>query len=161
MGTNAMIDKRSGSLSEEAFDYLLELESKRAVRYGYFLSLLLIEVDQPGNEEEVVQHIATLIRGQVRGTDLLGFSRMADLENRFRILLSYSDPAHARLIGERIRGRVEIHSFHIGNHDEVRTIRGGAACFPENSSDLGGMIKVAEEMLEQAKVSGGNRLVFP
>ena len=148
-------------VTEEAFDYLLQLETKRAVRYGYFLSLLILEVDQESNEEEVLKSIGDLIRGQVRGTDVIGISKVKGKMGRFQVLLTYSEPEQTRIIGERIRSRVEIHTFQLNEQDEIRTLRGGAACFPEHSRDIDGLISTAESMLEKASERGGNRLVIP
>ena len=154
-----MFDKQVGVLKEEAFDYLLGLEVKRAVRYAFFLSLLVIDVDQRDDEEEVLRTVSGLIREKMRETDVVAISRGNG--SRFRVLLTHAEPVHATLVGERIRTRIERHSFRINDREKNLTVSQGGACFPQHVSDTKGLVHVAETMLQKAKREGGNRFYLP
>ena len=156
-----MFDELTGTLTEDAFDYLLQLEVKRAIRYASFLSVLVLEVDQEDDDEEVVRVVSRLIRERMRETDLVGISRSNGHGNRFRVLLSHAEPTHAGLVAERIRTRIERQSFRIHDREEQRTVSQGVACFPQHVSDPHGLIQTAEEMVQKAKREGGNRISFP
>lgn len=159
-GLDAMFDESTQTLAEEAFDYLLQLEVKRAVRYAFFLSVLVIQVDQT-DDEEILRVISTLIREHMRQTDLVGISRGNGHGNRFRLLLSHAEPAHVKLVAERIRSRIERQSFRFNDREEQRTVSQGAACFPQDVTDPHGLLLMAETMLQRARSEGGNRLYLP
>lgn len=155
-----MFDESTQTLAEEAFDYLLQLEMKRAVRYAFYLSVLVLQVDQT-EDEEILRVISTLIRERMRQTDLVAISRGNGHGNCFRLLLTHAEPGHTKLVAERIRTRIERQSFRINDREEQRTVSQGAACFPQHVTDPHGLIQVAETMLQKARSEGGNRISLP
>jgi diguanylate cyclase (GGDEF)-like protein len=156
-----MFDEITKALSQEAFDYLLQLEVKRAVRYAFYLSVLILEADQADEDAEILRVISNLIRERMRETDLVGISRGNGHGNLFRVLLTHAEPAHAKLVGERIRTRIERQVFRIHEREEHRTVSQGGACFPLHVTDPQRLLLIAEEMLTSAKRAGGNRVYFP
>lgn len=155
-----MFDETTKALTREAFDYLLQLEVKRAVRYAFYVSVLVLEADQVDEDEEILRVISSLIRERMRETDLVGISRGNGHGNLFRVLLTHAEPVHAKLVGERIRTRIERQVFQIHDREERRTISQGGACFPQHVSNPDGLIQMAEEMLIAARRAGGNRIYF-
>ncbi len=157
-----MFDPITGSLTDKEFDYLLQLEVKRAARYSYPFSLLVIEVDQENHEEhEVLRTMSALIQEQIRGTDVVGKSRIGGHEKLFRILLSHTEPNVLQFVGERIRIRTGLQAFRFDDREEHRTVSEGGACFPSHSTDPSELTRIAEKMLQKARKEGGNNLCLP
>src|SRR3989304_6599941 len=73
-----MFDKVTHTLDMEAFDYLLNLEVKKAARYLYFFSLMVLQKDKrteefpPSEEELILGKLASIVKEEVRGTDIIG-----------------------------------------------------------------------------------------
>ena len=158
-----MLDRVTQTLEREYFEYLLDLEVKKAVRYLYFFSLMILQRDRvpPGlnqtEEEMLLRQLAFLTREEIRGTDIIG--RIGD--NKFFIILDHADSQASLKIGERIRERIEQYAFRVDEHEVMLTVSIGAACFPTHASDLETLIQKAELMLNMAKEGGGNRVCRP
>lgn len=158
-----VFDRLTQTLERDFFVYLLDLEARKAVRYLYFFSLLIIQADQdlaPAAEERnavLVRTLAQLIRDEVRGTDILG-----RIENdKFFLILHQSDLQSSYAIGERIRVRLENYSFMMDGKEERKTISVGGACFPTNANDVESLIEKADRMVSKARSAGGNRIMLP
>ena len=158
-----MLDRVTQTLEKEFFEYLLDLEVKKAVRYLYFFSLLILQRDSSppdltkAEEETLLYRFAALIREEIRGTDIIG--RIG--HDRFFIMLDQSD-FHASLkVGDRIRDRIEHYAFRVDGHEEMLTVSIGVACFPTHASDLETLIHKAEFALNRAREGGGGRVCLP
>lgn len=156
-------DRLTQVLEREFFEYLLDLEVHKAVRYLYFFSLLVIQPNgngaerASGQDESIPKIIAQLIRAEIRGTDVVG--RIG--EDKFFVILHQADFQQARGIGERIRQRIRNYSFVIKNQEIRNTVSVGGACFPTHTNDMDSLIARAEEMLNKSKMEGGNRVSLP
>jgi diguanylate cyclase (GGDEF)-like protein len=150
-------------LDRNFFEYLLELEVRKATRYLYYFSLLVVQLDglksrAMGDAEEAVHRtLGYLMRDEIRGTDLLG-KRM---DNSFFIVLHYTDLENAIKVGQRIRERVEHYTFESGPEKIQRTISIGVSCFPTTANDVAGLIQKAEQLLTNAQEKGGNLVSVP
>jgi diguanylate cyclase (GGDEF)-like protein len=150
-------------LDRNFFEYLLELEVRKATRYLYYFSLLVVQLDRlkghdTGSGEEAVHRtLGYLMRDEIRGTDLLG-KRM---DHSFFIVLHYTDLENAIKVGQRIRERVEHYTFESGPEKKHRTISIGVSCFPTTANDVAGLIEKAEQLLMSAQEKGGNLVSVP
>ncbi len=142
-------DHKPNGLRDGAFGRLLELELRRSRRYQYFTSLLMIEansrlLDRYGNNHaDVLQRIVTLLRRELRETDLVGLQN----ENVVTILLPYSDKNSTRNVASRLTAWL---AAFMGGSDVEAQVRVGGASFPSHASDLEGLCQQAGEMLQRA-----------
>src|SRR3989304_7490768 len=73
-----IFDRVTHTLEKEFFEYLLNLEVKKAGRYLYFFSLMVLQGDKihadlgEGEENMLLKKLASLVREEVRGTDTIG-----------------------------------------------------------------------------------------
>lgn len=155
-----MFDRITQTLEREFFEYLLDLEVKKAVRYLYFFSLMILQrdniVDGLSQEEEetLLRRFAFLVREEIRGTDIIG---RID-HDRFFIILDQADFQAGFKVGERIRERINHYRFKVDDREVRLTSSVGVACFPTHASDLETLIQKAESALLTARNEGGNRV---
>jgi two-component system cell cycle response regulator len=153
----------SQPLDRKFFEYLLELEVRKATRYLYYFSLLVVQLDVRPNhaetsvEEAVQRTLGYLLWDEIRGTDLLGQRH----DSSFFIILHYTDLENAIKVGQRIRERVEHYTFESTPGNGARTISIGVSCFPTNANDVAGLVQKSEELLKKAQDRGGNLVSVP
>lgn len=147
-------------LNHNAFDFLLDLEVRKATRHLYYFSLLAVRFDAPvgagaadddGPAQQMLDH---LVRQELRGTDLVGRRNDGSL----LVILHYSDLESALQVSERMRERVENHNFATYGALDRRTVSIGVTCFPTNANELSSLILRAHDMLARAHSLGGNRV---
>jgi diguanylate cyclase (GGDEF)-like protein len=158
-----MLDEETRVLRKQMFDFLFDLEVKKAIRYQYFVTVLFLELDcgggkgavdaGPHSRSEQLRVVAELLRDELRATDVIG--RQTD--DRFSILLHHTDDANTVRVGERLRRRVADYVFSQGLEGR-RTASIGGACFPTNGNYPDDLISEADRMLQQAKQDGGNKV---
>ncbi len=159
----SMFDRVTQTLEKEFFEYLLDLEVKKAVRYLYFFSLMILQGDKipqgltPAEEDTLLKRLATLVREEVRGTDTIG--RIG--YDKFFIMLDQADFQASFKVGERIKDRIRHYAFRVDGHEVMLTGSIGVACFPTHASDLETLVQRAEFALNQAKEGGGGRVSIP
>lgn len=158
-----VFDRITQTLEREFFEYLLDLEVKKAVRYLYFFSLMILQKDEPlqgltqVEEETLLKRLATLVREEIRGTDIIG--RIG--QDKFFIILDQADLQASYKVGERVRERIEHYAFRVDGHEIMLKVSIGAACFPTHASDLENLIQKAETALNRAREGGGGRVCLP
>jgi diguanylate cyclase (GGDEF)-like protein len=151
-----MLDDKTGTISEDFFNFLLDSEGKRAMRYAYFFSILTVEIDQLENGE-ILTSLADLIRQSTRNTDVIG--RIEG--RRFAVILHHAEAPNTFSVGERIRDRVASYNFTVKGGQARHTVSVGGACFPTHTPDTRGLVHAADEMLDRAKSTGGNKVYLP
>lgn len=148
------------------FDERLTEEVKRARRYQFPLSLILLDIDNFAHYNEIygqvagnglLKNVAGILREHTRETDVV-----ARLENdEFAVLLVESVKSNAIIIGERIRMALEVRSLGRANTPSVHiTVSGGVASFPEESDSRESLIEKAASGLMQARRKGGNQIQY-
>lgn len=158
-----MFDRVTQTLEREFFEYLLDLEVKKAVRYLYFFSLMILQRDRTSvelnqaEEEALLRRMAFLIREEIRGTDIIG--RIG--HDKFFIILDQADFQASFKVGERIRERIGHYAFRVDGREVTLTVSIGVACFPTHASDLETLIQKAEHALNMAREGGGGRVCLP
>jgi diguanylate cyclase (GGDEF)-like protein len=165
--SQAMLDGLTSIPNRRRFDETLENEWKRAERSGARLSLVMADIDffkryndnyGHGTGDECLKKVAaTLAHSIKRPSDLV--ARYGGEE--FVMILPETDITDARAIAEHFCSSVE--NLHIPHEysDVSRsvTVSAGVACVVPNADRLAAdLLKMADEMLYQAKASGRNRV---
>lgn len=151
------INDSTKALAADSFHYLCDLEIKKAQRYQYFISVLFVQFDAggavPGVTGAALDTLCKILRDEIRECDLL--ARLG--ENRLCVLLPFTDGMSSLGVAERLRSRVENHTF---NADDGRqlTVSVSVACYPTNASDSTALLCRADETLVRIIESGGNRV---
>jgi hypothetical protein len=149
--------RRNVLLSKEFFPSLLELEVKRSLRYQNFLSLLLMEATpgpsrDNGNEQpSFTDRMVSLVRTQVRDTDLIGTAR----ENTITVVLLHTDRHGAANVANRLNSLVV--SYLGPEESSQRYLNFGMACVPTHATDSESLVSVAFGMLEKSKAQTRSR----
>ena len=156
-----MLDDETKVLRDRVFDYLFDLEVKKATRYQYFLAVLFLEIDlkietaagDHSADHEQLKVLADLLRDELRSTDIIG----RDSEGRFAVLLHHADEVNTHRIGERLRRRISDYAFMDGEPGR-KTVSIGGACFPGSGNYPDDLRLEALRMMEKAKLEGGNKI---
>ena len=151
-----MIENMTIPISFNHFKFVLDAESEKAIRYQYFFSLLIVEMDQLG-KSGFVPMLTEVISQTLRDSDLVG----QDDPHRFFLILHSMEASDVCLVGERIRSRVERQRLTVRNGNDRRTVSIGGACFPTHATDPEELLMMANEMLQKAKLLGGNQVCLP
>jgi diguanylate cyclase (GGDEF)-like protein len=147
-------DKSHYIWREDLFDYLAELEVRRAIRYQNYAAVILMEADQGSRDDGKLDKLGQIVREEVRVTDIVGRIN----HTRFGIILLHADPEGAHVPSDRILSRVKEY-FHAGSNGFMISM--GGACCPNHGTDKETLISRAEAMLAQARAAGGNISYFP
>ncbi len=156
----ARIDALTGCLNRSSFHQQLQDEVARQKRYGRVHSLLYLDVDEFRTVNETLGHqagdvllaeVGRALRARVRRTDSVG--RMG--ADEFALLLRETDQAAAMSIAAEIKQDLE------------RIARGyrwpvcfsiGIVCFSRPPSDADVALRLAEELMNEAKQRGKDAL---
>ena len=156
-------DRLNQVLEQQSFEYLLDLEVHKAVRYLYFFSLLVVQFNGhkkaavPMGTDTIASTMSRLIRDVIRGTDVVG--RIG--EGKFFVILHQSDHQQARSIGNRIMQRIQNYTFTIKNQEIKKAISVGGACFPTHANDMDSLVGKAEVMLGKSISEGSKDVSLP
>lgn len=170
-----LLDALTGIANRRAFDAGLQAESRRSLRSGQPLSLLMIDIDhfkayndRHGHVEGDVclRCVAQALQGAVqRGSDLL--ARYGGEE--FAVLLPDTDAGAALRMAERLRERVQQLAPGLRRSDEGRMVSvsigvatwspGGLPQARTLDEQVGGLLRRADEALYAAKAGGRDRVV--
>lgn len=163
----AITDSLTGLYNLRGFFELGRREVERARRFGRPLTAIMFDLDHfkrvndtyghaTGNQ--VLAGLAQHCQHELREVDLLG--RYGGEE--FAVLLPESDLATARLVGERLRRRVEQAMLDTDRGPMRITISLGVAALDEECADLDDLLERADQALYAAKRAGRNRVrVWP
>src|SRR3972149_9756034 len=160
---NYMFDMVTQTLEREAFDYLLNLEVKKAARYLYFFSLLVLQKDKilkeflPPEEDALIRKLASIVKEEVRTTDIIG--RITN--DKFFLILDQADFQSSFKVGVRIQDRIENYAFKTDGHVVSMTTSIGIACFPTHASDIVTLRHKADLALNMAIEGGGGKVCLP
>jgi diguanylate cyclase (GGDEF)-like protein len=167
----ATTDGLTGLLNHRAFYERLRHEVARARRYGFPLSLVMLDLDNfkqvndrhghPGGDQ-VLREVGAILRGQLRA-DLDIAARYGGEE--FAVILphtgSSADESLAdggRAVGERIREAVAVHPVQVEGIELRLTASVGLATLPAHAVEADSLVSCADEALYQAKRAGKDRV---
>ncbi len=158
-----MFDRVTDTLEREAFDYLLNLEVKKAARYLYFFSLMVLQKDKISEEfsqheeQTLIKKLASIVKEEVRTTDIIG--RIGN--DKFFLILDQADFQSSFKVGVRIKDRIENYAFKTDGHSISMTTSIGIACFPTHASDIVTLRHKADLALTMAIEGGGGKVCLP
>ncbi len=156
----AVTDGLTGLFNHRQFFVRLEAEYKRAVRYTYPLSLIMLDIDFFKNYndtwghlrgDEVLRRIAELITGTMRETDVV--ARYGGEEFAAILPLCHQSTAHE--VAERLRTRVE--QANLGGGEAPLTISLGICTAPQHASSHEELVRRADDAMYVSKKEGRNR----
>ncbi|KPL04990.1 MAG: hypothetical protein AMJ73_03045 [candidate division Zixibacteria bacterium SM1_73] len=158
-----VVDELTGVHNYRYFTRKLSQEIKRAERYKQSLSLLMIDIDwfKRCNDtyghlfgNKVLKKLAQRIKDSVRDVDVV--NRYGGEE--FAVILPQTSKKDARMIGERIRRKVEMADF-VTEEDGLLikvTVSLGVATFPDDATSAEPLVEKVDQALYLAKGKGKN-----
>lgn len=161
----AITDGLTRLYNHRFFRQRLEEEYERAYRYNLPLSCLMFDIDdfKEVNDtfghlqgDKVLREIADCIAGSVRKSDLV--ARYGGEE--FAVILPLTGLDGAKAEAERLRNKIEEHSFEGLSADWRMTASIGVAVFEHDTMDeYEALLRVADKALYEAKRRGKNHVV--
>jgi len=158
----AIRDSLTGLYNHRYFQERLDHEIARSDRFLEKLSLILIDVDnlkllndKYGHQagDLILISIAQLISSSLRDIDMV--ARYGGDE--FAILLLHTNEKGSKVIGERLKHKVEKTALKFKGKELSVTVSLGIATYPENASSKAALIEKADCALYEAKRLGKNR----
>lgn len=161
----SITDGLTGLCNRKHIMDLFSREFVRAKRYNQPLAVLMLDVDhfkkindtyghQTG--DDAVCQLADALRNSVRECDYVG--RYGGEE--FLIILPNSDIQSGADTAERIRKNVSKLQIAKDNDSIALTVSIGVAGYPDDGQDAKTIIRLADDLLYQAKGSGRNRVMM-
>jgi hypothetical protein len=130
--SDSFFEEESRLLKQNAFEFVLDGELKRAVRSQNFLTLVTLETNREWDgmsvtaDEGTVEEVAEIVRHEVRDTDLLGHTSQGLLS---LVLLDADFDSSTKVI-DRLIQRMNSYEFPTPLRISV-----GAACYPTHAVD--------------------------
>ncbi|NIM00803.1 MAG: diguanylate cyclase [Acidobacteria bacterium] len=163
---SAVTDSLTGLHNRRYFDSALDIETRRSMRYGLGLSLLLLDLDlfKPINDlhghrlgDLVLARVGGLLRRAVRDADVA--CRFGGEE--FAVILPETGRLGAFSLGERVRLLVQkaFEEPFEGLAIEL-SVSGGVATFPRDGETAEMLVERADRAMYLAKKEGRNRIVL-
>ncbi|HXI03230.1 MAG TPA: diguanylate cyclase [Candidatus Saccharimonadales bacterium] len=161
----AITDYLTGAANRSYLDSRLDLEIRRARRYGEHLSLLMLDLDDFKSVNDTSGHlvgdralreVGQLIVATVRDVDIA--ARFGGEE--FAVILPETPRRGAWVVAERIRVEIERHFRRRGGFERAirLTVSGGLSCYPQDAEDPSSLISKADRALYKAKRAGKNKI---
>lgn len=162
----ALTDALTTLANRRAFDYALESEVARVMRYGPPLSLIILDIDSfkiyndtwghPAGDSRL-RAVADLLRANMRHPDIA--ARYGGEE--FSLLLPFTDKAGAILLAERLRAAAQANAPLESQDGEAipgYTLSIGVSSFPEDGTTPEELLLAADNAELAAKRLGKNRV---
>jgi hypothetical protein len=153
MGTSEAV---TNLIPEDTFSLVLELESQKAVRLRYCLSVVVLWADVKGmgvsgpERDDLSWEIAHIVARQVRVTDLV--TRFSSSSEIALLLIDAETEAISRILQRTVTGLA-------ANYMEGSVVwSAGGASFPSTVSTGGALLPRASELMSRAREDGGDRL---
>ncbi|NDE13855.1 GGDEF domain-containing protein [bacterium] len=157
-------DDLTGLYNSRYLDLALDIEVRRATRFGTRFCVLFVDVDafKTVNDNHghlsgssMLSEMGTVIKDAVREVDIV--ARYGGDE--FVLVLLGASVETGTAIAERVRERVAAHKFRTSGGQEVRvTVSVGLAAFPENATSKEQLLRMADETMYAGKKNGKNRV---
>ncbi|HWP35726.1 MAG TPA: DUF1670 domain-containing protein [Thermodesulfobacteriota bacterium] len=142
-----IFDEQADVLRREVFDYLLDLEIRKACRHGLPLALLAIEPGRRaslarGGRALAARALVEFLRAQLRATDLIGRATLV----RYLVLLPLADASGLR----RALDRLAVEAA----NSPLDGFVAGAACYPAHATAGRELVAATERALSAARQAG-------
>jgi diguanylate cyclase (GGDEF)-like protein len=161
--TDGSIDRLTGLLTGKVFRQAVQVELRRAKRYGQSAAVVLADID---NFASTNRRLGDLIGDRLlRETSILLSNNSRDIdraarpgEDEFALLLPETDRTGALLVAERFRIEVErfFQQRESGGEPIGLTVSAGVACYPADALASDSLLEHAAQALYQAKAIGKN-----
>lgn len=155
---SAATDALTGLYNRRLFDENFDKELNRAKRYGHQLAIVILDLhklkevnDRHGHlqGDKVLQLAATTLQKTLRASDI-AFRIGGD---EFALLLPQTDPEQAVTLSRRVRTQFEAEIRPL-KLDLSVTLDFGAAVYPQDGEQKGGLLGLADERLYSLKHAG-------
>jgi len=162
MQQQALTDVLTGCYNRRSFEMQLDRELQLAARLGRPLALLMLDLDRFKQLNDTVGHdagdnalrlLAECFRRELRAVDTA--ARFGGDE--FALILPGADADGARIVGERLRGKIE--QIHIPGFGQMSASL-GIATYPLDANARTELVQHADSALYSAKRAGRNRVVL-
>lgn len=162
LATMAITDGLTGLFNHRQFFIRLDSEFKRADRYTYPLSLIMIDIDYFKNfndtyghmqGDEVLRNIASIIKLTMRETDVV--ARYGGEE--FVVVLPLCHELTAMEVAERLRADIENANLGDDKESPPLTISVGVCAAPIDASTYEELVKRADDAMYHSKRMGRNQ----
>lgn len=146
-------------------DETLERELARAVREGYPVTVMMLDIDHFKRLNDTYGHLAGDEMLKATARTLEGKARLEDIICRFggeefAVILPKMSLATARLRAEAWRSSIAENVVHFGTFNLQATISIGVATFPGDGKTRDELIDAADHALYRAKENGRNCTEF-
>jgi hypothetical protein len=152
MGTSEAV---TNLIPEDTFSLVLELESQKAVRLRYCLSVVVLWADVKGigvfgpDRESLSRQIAHIVARQVRVTDPVTLFSSSEIA---LLLIDAETESLSRILQRTVTGLA-------ANYIEGSVVwSAGGASFPRTVSTGRALLPRASELMGRAREDGGDRL---
>jgi diguanylate cyclase (GGDEF)-like protein/PAS domain S-box-containing protein len=161
----AIVDELTGLYNRRGFYELGRRELDRAIRFGYPLAMLFIDIDHfkqfndlysYATGDRVLRMLGEHLRIQVREIDLIG--RYGGEE--FVVLLPQTSAEESGAVAERIRKEVEGMRVVTGQGEDLITVSIGVCQKTADLHDLEALVDRAGQVVHHAKNNGRNQVVL-
>lgn len=164
----SVFDWVTGHFNQAYIHNFLSLEIKRALRHGYAVSLIKLDVDDFKKHNTrygrplgdlVLREVGEVVRDSIRDIDLAGRSG----SDEFLIVLPYSDLEGAIVVARRLLSALQSHKYSPGISiltDKVSVCLGIASC-PSDVSTAEKLLLEADLRLRKAREQGKNQYCVP
>jgi hypothetical protein len=130
----------------ELFRVLVEMETRKAQRMRYVVSLVCLGIDEAARPAVPASELAQRVAPSIRATDAIS-ARNGD---SISMLLVDAEDTNLPTIMDRLTPGLAGIPW-----------SAGGACFPKTAATADELLKQAETMMARAKVDGGRRFYLP
>ncbi len=159
-------DGLTGLYNRKYFDDTLKTEISVALRTGYRIGLIMIDIDyfKKFNDnyghltgDAVLKHIANIIEEEI---SMDGFAARYGGEEFAIVLTHIEEPEFVLEFAEHLRKRIEREKISFMGNVLSITVSMGICIYPDDAENLKSLIAVADGNLYKAKERGRNRVIY-
>ena len=160
-------DSLTSLYNQKMFWDFLRDEIERSRRQDYRFTVMIVDVDNFKAINDIYGHetgdaylleFSTIFKSVVRKGDII--ARYSG--DNFTAILPVCDESQAYIVAKRLLEILRDHFFLLPNGSTIQSTASiGMAVFPDHAKDSEGLFLVAETMLNQAKLSGKDRMRLP
>lgn len=160
----SVTDDLTGLYNHRYFTRQLEFALGQCGARGEPVALLYVDLDDLGKYNNTFGHVVGDELLREFGQTLKSAVRELDVPTRyggdeFAVILAGASRQEALAVAERVRARVEEHSFQ-GPEGPLRlTASIGVAVFPHDGREVADLVRAADQAMYRAKSLGGNRVM--
>ncbi|MBI1893675.1 MAG: diguanylate cyclase [Candidatus Rokubacteria bacterium] len=146
-------------VEQDVFMLVFELETHKAARLQYCVSLLFIGLDAgpTDNGGDLVKNVAELAARRLRATDVVTTFRPSSIG---MLLIDAETPTLPQIFS-RVTEDVRRGQLRFAGKEWRLTVSGGGACYPRTATTGRDVLRQASVLMRRAREEGGNRVLIP